>query len=165
MANGAKPLKQKDIKPLREKLWRENDYCCPICKQELELSDLALDHDHQTTFVRNTICKKCNSLEGSLRAKWKRSGLMKIIDFNDFLLSLAEYLSNDQLPYIHPMHTAKPRKLMKSSYNELKREIDNVNKYMKKPIKIPDYPKSKRLTKKLKELYDRFGIYPRYYSK
>ena len=63
------------------------------------------------------------------------------------------------------MHTTKPRKLMKSSYNELKREIDKVNKYMKKPIKIPNYPKSKRLTKRLKELYEQFGIYPRYYSK
>ena len=57
MSNGPKPLKQKDIKPLREKLWRLNDYTCPICKQELELSDLALDHDHDTTLIRNTICK------------------------------------------------------------------------------------------------------------
>jgi hypothetical protein len=165
MANGFKPLKQKDIKPLREKLWKQNNFCCPICKRELDQSELALDHDHDTTLIRNTICKRCNSLEGALKAKWKRSGLMKHISFVDFLTSLSEYLNNDQLPFIHPMHTAKPRKLMKSSYNELKREVEKANTYLKKQIKIPDYPKSKRLTKKLKEIYDKFGIYPRYYSK
>jgi predicted patatin/cPLA2 family phospholipase len=92
-------------------------------------------------------------------------GLMNIIPLDDFLYNLAMYLKAEQLPYIHPSHVQKKPKLMKSSYNKLKREIQQANKYLKKPIKIPPYPKSKRLTKKLKELYERFGIDPEFYTR
>ena len=164
MCNGPKPLKHKDIKPLREKLWKQNDYCCPICERPLTAEDLALDHDHDTTLIRNTICKRCNSIEGIFKSKWKRSGLMDFIDFDQLLENLSIYLRQEQLPYIHPSHVEKHPKLMKSSYNTLKREIEHINKYLEKPIKIPPYPKSKRLTKKLKELYDRCGLEPKFYS-
>jgi len=165
MANGHKPLKRKDIKELRKKLWEDNNHICPICKQEIKFEDTALDHDHDTTLIRNCICKKCNSIEGAFKSKWKRMGLMDAIDFKDLLYNLSLYLAAEQLPYIHPMHTTKPKKLMKRSYNKLKREIEKANKYLKKPIKVPPYPKSGRLTKKLKELYECFGIYPEYYLK
>jgi hypothetical protein len=165
MCKGPKPLKHKDIKSLREKLWKENNYCCPICERPLEPDDLALDHDHDTTLIRNTICKLCNSYEGIAKSKWKRSGLMNHISFDKLLENLSLYLQQEQLPYIHPSHTPKNPKLMKSSYNTLKRTIENANKYLKKAIKIPVYPKSKRLTKRLKELYKQFGLEPRYYTK
>jgi hypothetical protein len=160
-----KPLKHKDIKPLREKLWRENGCKCPICGTEITENEVALDHDHDTTLIRNSICKKCNSCEGAIKSKWKRMGLMNVIPLDDFLYNLAMYLKAEQLPYIHPSHVQKKPKLMKSSYNKLKREIQQANKYLKKPIKIPPYPKSKRLTKKLKELYERFGIDPEFYTR
>jgi hypothetical protein len=67
-------------------------------------------------------------------------------------------------PLLHPSHAPKPRKLMKSSYNELKREIKKANHFLSKPLKMPDYPKSKRLTKRLKELYEQFAIYPKFYG-
>jgi len=163
MAGGPKPMKAKDIKILREKLWKENDYRCPICNKEVSADEIALDHDHDTTLIRGTICKKCNSLEGRFRSIWKRMGLSSIIEFSELLESLALYLKQPQLPYIHPSHLERNPKLMKSSYNELKREIEKANKYLNKPIKIPDYPKSRRLTKRLKELYEQFGIIPKYY--
>ena len=163
MCNGPKPLKHKDIKPLREKLWKENNYCCPICGTKLSKEDLALDHSHDTGLIRNTICSKCNSYEGMIKSKWKRSGLMNIIELADLLESLSVYLRKEHLPYLHPTAVMKKPKLMKSSYNDLKREIQKANKYLQKPIKIPPYPKSKRLTKRLKELYDQFGIDPKYY--
>ena len=165
MCKGPKPLKHKDIKPLREKLWKENDFCCPICGSILPESDCALDHSHDTGLIRNTICKKCNSLEGIFKSKWKRSGLMDLIEFADLLESMAMYLKKDHLPYLHPTAVMKKPKLMKSSYNTLKREIERANNYLEKPIKMPDYPKSKRLTKKLKELYEQFGIEPKYYTR
>ena len=165
MANGHKPLKQKDIKPLRKKLWEQNNKRCPICNSEIPFEETALDHDHDTTLIRNCICKRCNSLEGIIKSKWRRMGLKDRIPFEEYVMNLAIYLQNEQLPYIHPMHTAKPRRLMKRSYNKLKREIEKANKYLEKPIKIPSYPKSKRLTKKLKELYEVFGIAPEYYTK
>ncbi len=163
--SGHSPMKHSDIKPLREKLWKINECVCPICGNEVNEFEISLDHDHDTTLIRNTICHKCNSVEGIFKSKWKRSGLMNIIEFSDLLISMGEYLKQDQLPYIHPSHIQKKPKLMKSSYNELKREIERANKYIAKPIKIAPYPKSKKLTKKLKELYEQFGITPKYYSK
>jgi RNase P subunit RPR2 len=170
MCNGPKPLKHKEIKELREKLWEENGRCCPICGAEVDKSEIALDHSHKsdvdgTGQIRNAICKKCNSLEGIFKQKWKRIGLMDVIEFSDLLISMGEYLKQEHLPYLHPSEVQKKPKLMKRSYNQLKREIEKVNCYLEKPIKIPPYPKSKRLTKRLKELYDQFGLVPEFYSK
>jgi len=159
------PLKHKDIKPLREELWKKNNCCCPICGKDVSVSEIALDHSHDTGLIRNTICKKCNSLEGIYKQKWKRQGLMDIIDFGDLLISMGEYLKEDHLPFIHPSEVPKNPKLQKRSYNKLRSEIQKINNYLEKPLKIPPYPKSKRLTKKLKELYEKIGLDPEYYTK
>jgi hypothetical protein len=158
-------MKHKDIKPLREQLWKEQKGICPICECEIPLEDAALDHDHQTTLIRGVLCKRCNSLEGVFRSKWKRSGLFERQDFISVLKNLACYLEQEQHPYIHPSHVPKNPKLMKRSYNKLKKEIEGANRYLKNPIKIPPYPKSKRLTKRLKELFDQFGLIPEFYTK
>lgn len=159
-----KQLKQPDIKVVREKLLEKNNYICPICTQPLDKKDAALDHCHSSGLIRGTICKKCNSLEGVWRSRMIRIGLKNTISYEQMLFNMFTYLTQDPEMLLHPSHLPRPRKLMKSSYNDLKREITNCNKFLKKPIKIPDYPKSKRLTKKLKELYEQFGMIPRYYN-
>jgi hypothetical protein len=168
-----KQLKQKDVKQIREELLKKNDGICPILKIPLDPSDAALDHAHQDSEIsetvegqiRSTIHKYANSLEGTMRSRFRRSGVASYIAFEEFLLNLYEYLMEYREPLLHPSHAAKPRKLMKSSYNELCKEIKKLNSFLKKQIKCPDYPKSKRLTKKLAELYDLVKIYPRYYNK
>lgn len=167
-----KQLKQKDIKQVREELLKKNNYICPILKIPLDPKDAALDHSHQDSEVsetkegqiRSTIHKYANSLEGVMRSRYRRSGVSQWISFEEFLLNLYNYLMEYREPMLHPSHAPKPRKLKKSSYNKLVKEIKECNQYLKKPIKIPPYPKSKRLTKRLKELYEQFGIYPEYYS-
>ena len=159
-----KHLKQKDIKAIRERILKENNFICPICTQPLDPADAALDHDHQTGFVRGTICKKCNSLEGVWRSRVIRLGLKETLTFEELLLNMYKYLTQEQTNYIHPSHKPKPRKLMKSSYNELKREIEHCNTFLKRPVKIPPYPKSKRLTKKLSKLFIQFELIPRFYN-
>ncbi len=165
MCKGPKPLKHKDIKPLREKLWKENGKICPICKSPVSENEIALDHSHDSTLIRNTICKKCNQIEGLYKQRWIRYGLKEVIDFPELLISLGEYLKQDHLPFIHPSEVPKSPKLQKRSYNKLVKEINKLNNYLEKKIKIPPYPKSKRMTKKLKELYKMVGIDPEYYSK
>jgi len=158
-------LKQTDVKPLREKILKDNKFICPLCENPLAPCDSALDHCHSSGQIRNVICKTCNSLEGVFKSRWIRLGVAKKVPFDVFLRNLAEYLIAEPLPLLHPSCNPKPRKLMKSSYNKLKRDIDCYNKHLKKPIKMPEYPKSKRLTKRLKELFLQFGIDPMYYSK
>ena len=165
-------MSQKEIKDLREELLKKNGGRCPILDIPLHPSDAALDHAHEPSEtsetqegqIRGTIHKFANSLEGQMRSKFRRSGVAKYISFEDFLFNLYQYLMNSRELCLHPSHAPRPRKLMKSSYNELKREITKANKYLNKPIKIPEYPKSKRLTKRLKELYEQFKIFPNFYS-
>lgn len=166
-------LKQKDVKEIRECILEKQDGLCAIMGTPLHPSDAALDHAHQDSEyhemtegqIRGVLHKFANSLEGSMRAKYRRSGLAQMITFEEFLLGLYNYLMSDGYPLLHPSFEPRPRKLMKQSYNKLKREVAQANKYLKREIKFPPYPKSKRLTKRLKELYEQFGIFPEYYVK
>jgi len=168
-----KQLKQKDVKPLREELVKKVGGKCPISGLDITNGDACLDHAHENSEfsetiegqIRSVLHKYANSLEGAWRSKYRRSGLKDVITFEELLINMYIYLTQCREPYLHPSHAPGPRKIMKSSYNELSRAIKNANKYLNKPIKIPPYPKSKRLTKRLKELYDIFGIYPKYYNK
>ena len=161
----SKTLKNSDIANLRSKLLIKQNNFCPICNTKIKPGDENLDHDHDTGKIRGVLCRTCNSgIEGAFRGKWVRSGLSKKISLEELLLNLYNYLSKDHFPILHPTHAPKPNKLMKRSYNSLKKEVNKCNSYLKKPIKMPDYPRSGRLTKKLKELYNKMGIYPEFYG-
>ena len=165
-------LDGKDIKPIREKLLEEQNGICPLCLTPIDPNDAALDHCHDSGLIRGVLHKRCNSNEGALKSKFRRSGIQNIegceITFEEYILNLHFYLTKDHHDMLHPSNKPGPKKLMKSSYNKLVREIKKANEYYKahnkKPIKIPDYPKSKRLTKRLDELYEEFGIDPRFYN-
>jgi len=167
-----KQLKQKDVKPLREELTKKEGGFCPVSGLDITDGSACLDHSHEDSKfsetiegqIRGVLHKFANSLEGSWRSKYRRSGLSGYITFEELLLNMYTYLMESRELYLHPSHAQKPRKLMKQSYNKLTKEVKHANGYLKKPIKIPDYPKSRRLTKRLKELYEQFGIYPEYYS-
>ncbi len=170
-----KQLKHKDIKEIREMLCEKVDWICPVSGLDLRNGNATCDHSHEDSThpnsetvegqVRGPLHRFANSLEGQMRAKFRRSGLAKEISFEEFLFNLYNYLMDFREPMIHPMSAPKHNKLTKRSYNKLAKEIKQTNEYLTKKIKLPPYPKSKRLTKKLKELYDKFGIYPEYYTK
>ena len=160
-------LKFSEIKSLREHLAEKNGHRCPICHREFsDKIKMTLDHDHYTFRIRDTICNSCNQIEGHIKGKLKRMGLWNSenFDYAQYLRDLADHVSKDQLPVIHPTHAPKKQKLQKRSYNELCKAVEKANRYLKKPIRVPDYPKSKRLTKKLKELFEYMGIYPKFYK-
>lgn len=172
----------KEVRELREALWHEQEGICPLCNTYIPLSDTALDHSHDTGLIRGVLHKRCNSAEGTLKSKFKRAGITNLencdVTFESFLINLHLYLIKDHYDYLHPSHKPGPKKLMKRSYNKLKKEIEIFNSYLKahhtkdttingkrrKVIKMPEYPKSKKATKPLRELYERFGIEPEYYS-
>ncbi len=164
-----KQLKPKNIREERERILKEQDYICPLCEQEIDPGDAALDHCHETGVIRGVLHKVCNSGEGSMRSKFRRSGISKYTTFEEYLLKLSEYLTKDHHPMIHPSHLPKPRKLQKRSYQELLKAVEKYNYYAKenknKKLKMPPFPKSGKLTKRLKELYEFLKIYPKYYSK
>jgi len=58
--------------------------------------------------------------------------------------------------YVHPSEKIKLPEVSKSNYNKLAREYKKSN--LKK--KFPEYPKSKKLTKALELLFEKFNISP-----
>jgi len=168
-------MKPKDIKILKEELWNKNNKKCPLLDIEVPLDKIVLDHIHklkhdepseQKGTIRNAIEFRANSMEGKITNNWKRyfgsDESKHLISLPNFLRNLADYLEEgsyyDGNYYIHPNEVPKEL-LRKSSYNKLKKLYGNSSK----KAKFPAYPKSKKLTKKLKELFLEFNLEPEFY--
>jgi hypothetical protein len=171
-------LKQKDIKPLKEKLHKQNNGKCPLLGIEVDPSQMALDHIHKLKSedyapdrgtIRNAIEFRANAMEGKITNNWKRyfgaDTSKHPVDLPTFLRNLADYLeaepyTEDGNYFIHPSEVPKTPKLKKSAYNQLVKQFKI--KYPKR--KVPVYPKSKKLTKNLDKLFTEFGITDLYYK-
>jgi hypothetical protein len=164
-------LKQKEIKSLKIHLHKKQKRICPILGTKFKASKMVLDHQHKTKkekigkngagLARGAIHFQANVLEGKITNAFKRYGLAKFgITLPDFLRNLADYLERENLPYIHPNEKPPKKKLMKRSYNKLRKLYD------KKPIKskFPDFPKSGKLIKPLEKLYNHYGLQPEFYG-
>ncbi len=162
-------FKQKDLKPLRAKMHKQQGGVCPVLGIKVSLEDTVCDHCHankayvtnpkHSTLIRGIIQRYANSFEGKVVNTFIRMGLFKYgVSLVDVLRNLADYLENPPLvkyEWIHPSEKEKPRLLKKSSYNKLV-------KLSKK--KVPPYPKSKKLTVPLREAYITAGLEPEYYK-
>lgn len=167
------PMKNKDIQILREKIWLENDKKCPVLGVEIPLKDTQLDHQHKTKtedfsptkgVIREVLDFRANSILGKVENQIKRTGLDKRDDFDlpTFLRNQADYFEKGQYQdsdgnyYIHPNEVPKEQTVSKSNYNKLKKQYALIAKKKK----FPEYPKSKKLTKELAQLFEEFNISP-----
>ena len=164
-------LKHKDLKPLREKWHNEQDGICPILKKAYPIEFFCVDHQHKLInespsedgkgLCRGAIHLQANSLEGKISNAFKRLGLHKHIELTDYLRNLADYLESNRIHtgelLIHPTEAPKKKKLMKSSWNELNKQLCFLGKK-----EIPEY-KNKRgnLTKPLEQLFKHYNITPK----
>lgn len=156
-------LKPKDIPRIREKQWKKQGKKCAILKKEIKLKEAVLDHKHKKKkekvgiggkgLLRGVLHNQCNSLEGIILKKYKKQGVHNLIDLPSYLRNLADYLENPPMKpiYIHPNERPKPKKLGKRDYNRIKKYYFKIKP---KARKIPQYPKSGRLTKKWIKLLD-----------
>ncbi len=153
-------LKQKDIAPLRDKLLKEQNHRCPICGKII--IHPVLDHHHKkrikgTGQIRAVLCSPCNIFLAKCENNCVRYGISQQ-QLPRVLRRIIRYLKADQLPYLHPSEKEKEPKLMKISYNKLRKEYNGRAKF-------PEYPKSGKLTVKLKALFEQYEIEPKFYSK
>lgn len=173
-------MKQKDIKALREKIWLENNKKCPVLNKEIPIEKMALDHNHKTNSepysankgtIRISLEFRVNAVLGKLENSIKRVGLDKEPGFNisDFLRNAADYFEKgayvqDGKMFIHPKEVHKEPKVSKRNYNKCKK-IYNSEEFIpkrknQKKKDFPPYPKSKKLTKGLDEMFKRYEIDP-----
>ncbi len=149
-------LKQKDVKPLRSKLLKDQNNLCLICKNHI--NDGCLDHHHKkrikgSGLIRGVLCSQCNVYLGKIENNAPRYGITNT-DLSDRLRSIANYLDMDDLPFIHPSERKKDPILSKRCFNKLKKAYSSDKPNNKQLV----YPKSKKLTKNLKQLFIRYGI-------
>lgn len=155
-------LKTKDIKTIKQMLLEKQGYRCAICGKELTLENSVLDHQHKQRksdkngvngngLVRGVICQEDNLSEGKIWNSMSRfQGARTPQDRINWLRKLIRYYEAGTLPFIHPSEKIPEKSVSKRQYNKLKKIYP----------KTPDYPKSTHLTKRLKELFEKFNIDP-----
>ena len=171
-------MKPKDIKILKEKLFHQNDGICPLLGVPVPLEKMALDHIHKLNSepyakdkgtIRNAVEFRANSIEGKITNNWKRlfgaDTSKHPIDLPTFLRNLADYLEDgayceDENYFIHPTEVPRVPKIKKSSWNKMIKQFKKS--YPKR--KVPVYPKSRKLTKTAKKLFEEFSITNFYYK-
>ena len=172
-------MKQKDIRPLKEKLWNINDKKCPVLDKSILLEKMALDHAHKKKdeeysdtkgVIREALDWRVNAVLGKLENSIKRTGLLYEEDFNisKFLRNAADYFEsgaykdNEGNMYIHPNEVFKEPKLSKKNYNKCKK-LYNAEEFVpkrknQKKKDFPEYPKSGKPSKLLRELFERLEV-------
>ena len=105
-------LKQREVKPLREKLLKDQTGCCALCQQPV-IDDAVLDHDHKTGEIRGVLHRGCNALLGKIENNMPRNRvdlgrLSKIAE------NLIKYLTADpKSEFLHPTHRTKEERYEK----------------------------------------------------
>ena len=155
-------LKFSEIPTLRKTILEEQQGICPICRGIIGEYEAALDHEHKkkvkgTGQIRGVLCRSCNVFLGKLENNCRRYNISRK-RLPNFLSRIADYLREEHKPFIHPNEKEKIPKLRKDSYNKLAKLYSGRAKF-------PEYPKTGRLTIKLKVLFEQYGVEPKFYSK
>ena len=164
--NNLVQLKYSDISIIRKKLLENQQFKCAICGKNIkDDSSITLDHQHKINknqsigengagLVRGVLCRDCNSIEGKITNALKRyKNMDNTLDKITFLYQLIEYYKKPLTNYIHPTEKESEKNISKRQYNKLKKIYNGKAKF-------PEYPKSKKLTVKLKELFNKYNINP-----
>lgn len=158
-------LKQSQIKSIRHKQWLKQGKKCAILNKVINEEDATLDHKHKKKnqkvgyngrgLCRGVLHKQINSLEGTIVKKYKRYGVHKLMPLPEFLINLAEYLTNPPMPlkYIHPSEKPKSKYLGKREYNKIKKYYFIMFPRRKKGL--PKFKKKMKLSKKWIDLLER----------
>lgn len=150
------------IKSVRDTLLEFQNGICPICDKLI--TDPVLDHHHKkrikgTGLIRGVLCRNCNSFIAKSENSCVRFAI-KQADLPTILRAVADYLERPHTHYLHPSEKPKAKILQKSSYEKLRKQY---NKFGGKK-KFPEYPKSRKLTIALDDLFSNFGITPEFYK-
>lgn len=160
-------LKQSEIKSIRLEILREQNYKCPLCGKTITETDrIALDHQHKLRKsdvngvdgngqVRGVLCSDCNCLEGKITNNSNRFLHQPTKEEKiEWLSNLIKYYKKPLYEYIHPSEVKRDPLVSKRNFNKLNKL------YISDGHKPLEYPKSRKLTKKLKELFEKYGINP-----
>jgi hypothetical protein len=90
----------------------------------------ALDHDHETGYIRDVLCLNCNGMEGKVFNRARRANKGGELEW---LKNLVSYLERHSTPqhggYIHPTYkTEEEKRLARNKRARQKRARAKLNK-------------------------------------
>jgi len=155
-------LKQSEIAKMREQILNDQEGICPLCNNPIPEGTACLDHEHRRRIrgsgqLRAVLCRNCNTFLGKLENNSRRCNI-SLKELPKVLRRTSKYLLQEHKPFIHPSEREKTVKLQKASYNILKRKY-------KGRARFPEYPKTGKLTVRLKQIFEQYKIEPKFYSK
>jgi hypothetical protein len=113
------------IAPVRAKLIGDQKYICPLCQGSMKGNKKpALDHDHQTGYIRDVLCLNCNQFEGKTYNGANRS--KGDLTPKQWVQNLLDYWERHQTSQhnglLHPTHrTAEEKRLATNAKARKKR--------------------------------------------
>lgn len=158
-------LKSNEVQITRETILQEQCGLCALCNEVItEDSGASLDHQHKRKsdeigvdgagLVRGVLCRACNVWEGRLWNGTTRYRQPKSVQERiDMLKNLMQYYEKENYPLVHPSEKIPAKIVSKANYNKLKR-------IYKEKKKLPEYPKSGKLTLGLQVLFEKYEIEP-----
>ena len=101
--------KRSDLKEIRLKLLKKQDYKCKICGTKLDMSNprnIHVDHQHFGEHrIRAVLCRRCNTIEGKLFNWYNRTTPKNQKSQDDYLKvlkGLVKYQKVKPTKYIYP---------------------------------------------------------------
>ena len=153
---------QQEANTLKLELLEAQGFTCPITGYRLTMEDAALDHCHKTGQIRGPIFGGANRM---LReSQWVRFGIRRE-DIPSVLRKMADHIERPQLEILHHTCRKKEPVLQKTSFLQLKKEIEKSGKppawfrYSTRNGKP-----AQKMNAKLRALFDKYGIAPRFYA-
>lgn len=106
-------IKTTQVKGVKVDFLEKQGGRCAICLQPISNDDGCLDHDHTTGFLRATLCRNCNGIEGKIKNLARRG--QRQYDHRWFLQRISAYWEehDDAVPehgLIHPSHKTEEEK-------------------------------------------------------
>ena len=105
---------------VRTALLQRQDHRCPLCESSLRANSKkkpALDHDHETGFLRDVLCLNCNGMEGKVFNLARRA--KADLTPQEWLANLLAYYQRHSTPQhggiLHHTHrTAEEKRLLRN---------------------------------------------------
>ena len=123
-------LKQSEISVLRKELLVQQKHVCPLCKGGLKAGQKnpALDHDHNTGYIRDVLCINCNGMEGKVFNLARRANNKNEVHW---LQELILYYERHRQPQhgglLHPKHRTEEEKRIARNKKARKKRLENKN--------------------------------------
>ena len=135
-------IKAKDLKSIRLTILEQQGFNCAICgvnlKDDIKNNPLNihLDHDHETGYIRGTVCRMCNLIEGKAWNSYCRQTKKvnrKLESYLDVIHGLYFYYDNHtKKNLIHPtFKTSEEKKLLAKKRRKRKKNLKNKQTFIK----------------------------------